>query len=205
VVDPGGLENRCSACGTGGSNPSLSAVNKRIMNYNFIHMKAKFFLYIFISLFLLFNPVKNLHAQDEMDFEEFMGMLSESFSEEQLDELSYQLPWDIKVTAYGYGDFSGDYKDDFVLAIREKGVTPDKTVDVYFLENVGDTYKVIAKKNVKTIELNIEVAFLVKDGLCFVTNRDKNNWYFTSYNIDEDNLVQVDKETFPMDIQNAGK
>jgi hypothetical protein len=168
-------------------------------------MKAKLIICILISLFFLFNPVKNLYAQDEMDFEEFMGMLSESFTEEQLDELSYQLPWDIKVTAYGYGDFSGDYKDDFVLAIREKGVTPDKSVDVYFLENVNDTYKIVAKKNVKTVELNIEVAFMVKDGLCCVTNRDKNNWYFTSYNIDEDKLVQVDKDTFPIDVQNAGK
>ena len=168
-------------------------------------MKAKLILCILISLFFLFNPVKNLYAQDEMDFEEFMGMLSESFSEDQLDELSYQLPWDIKVTAYGYGDFSGDYKDDFVLAIREKDVTPVKSVDVYFLENVGETYKVVAKKTVKTIELNIEVAFLVKDGLCFVTSRDKNYWYFTSYNIDDDKLVQVDKETFPIEIQNAGK
>jgi hypothetical protein len=168
-------------------------------------MKAKYFFSLLFSLFLLFNPVKYLHAQDEMDFEEFMGMLSESFSEEQLDELSYQLPWDIKVTAYGYGDFSGDYKDDFVIAVREKGVTADKSVDVYFLENVGDSYKVVAKKNVKTVELNIEVAFMVKDGLCFVTNRDKNNWYFTSYNIDEDQLKQVDKDTFPIDIQNAGK
>ena len=169
-------------------------------------MKAKFFfLAIFSVCFLLFST-HTLFAQDEMDFEEFMGMLSETFTDEQLDEISYQVPWDIKVTAYSYGDFSGDYKTDVILAIREKGTTPDHSVDVYFLEAIGDShYKVVAKKNVKTVELNIEVAFMVKNGVCYVTNRDKHNWYFTSYSIKNNALVQIEKETYPIDIQNAGK
>lgn len=168
-------------------------------------MKARFLLPLIISVFFVLIFTRNVKSQDEMDFEEFMGMMSETFSDKQLDELSFQVPWDIKVLSYGYGDFSGDYRDDVVLSIKEKGVTPKNTVDVYFFENIGDTtYKLIDKKNVKWIDLTIEVAFLVKEGLCYVTNRDKSNWYFTSYKIVDEKLVRVHKETFPIDIGNAG-
>ena len=172
-------------------------------------MKAKFFKALILIPFIiaLISP-RILKAQDDMDFEEFMGMVSETFTDQQLDELSYQLPWDIKVTAYGYGDFSGHGLNDFVIAVKQKDITPAGTVDVYFLENIGDTtYSLVATHNYKIYDLNIEVAFLVKDGLCYVTNRDKNNWYFTGFQInDDDSLVQVNREVFPMDnIEKAGK
>jgi hypothetical protein len=169
-------------------------------------MKAKITLHLFLPICFLLLNLNFSQAQYDMDFEEFMGMLSESFTDEQLDQMSFEVPWDIRVTAYGYGDFSGDYKTDVILAIREKGITPDHSVDVYFLEAIGESdYKLIAKKNFKTIELNIEVAFMVRDGNCYVTNRDKHNWYFTSFTIKNNKLVQINKETYPIDIQNAGK
>jgi hypothetical protein len=169
-------------------------------------MKAKNFLTISaVILFLtLFTSVSR--AQDQMDFEEFMGMMSGTLTDDQLDELSYQLPWDIKVYGYAYGDFSGDGKDDIILSVRENGVTPKNTVDVYVLENVGDsTYKLVSKENYRYYDLTLEVAFLVKDGVCCITNRDKSNWYFTSYSInDNDELVQVDKEVYPIGSEKAG-
>ena len=165
-------------------------------------MKSSIFLIVvfLFSISSLFIP-KTVHAQEDMDFEEFMGMMSVTLSDDQLDELSYQLPWDITVTAYGYGDFSGHGLNDFVIAVKEKGVTPQGTVDVYFLENIGDsTFEVVDQKNYKYFDLTIEVAFLVKDGECFVTNRDKMNWYFTGYQIDPtDSLVMVDKEVYPIE------
>jgi hypothetical protein len=167
-------------------------------------MKAKFF-FLCLVVFLVYILSVTCRAQEEMDFEEFMGMMSETFTDQQLDELSFLVPWEIKVTAYGYGDFSGDYKDDVVLAIREKYVTPPKSVDVYFFENLGDTtYKLISKKNHKYIELNIEVAFLIKSGQCYVTSRDANNWYFTSYEIKDSRLRRVETEMYPIVIQKAG-
>ncbi len=168
-------------------------------------MKAKFLLPIIIFFFFVLILARTVKSQDEMDFEEFMGMMSETFTDQQLDELSFQVPWDIKVLSYGYGDFSGDYRDDIVLSIKEKGVTPKSTVDVYFFENIGDTtYRIVDKKNLQWFELTIEVAFLVRDGLCFVTNRDNSNWYFTSYKIKDEKLVKVKKETFPFEFEKAG-
>jgi len=49
------------------------------------------------------------------------------------------------------------------------------------------------------------VAFMVKDGLVYVTNRDQSNWYFTSYDIENDNLVQINKEKYPINVGNAGR
>jgi hypothetical protein len=168
-------------------------------------MKAKIFLLVITSAFFFLSPSK-VKAQDEMDFEEFMGMMSETLTDTQLDELSYQLPWDIKVTAYAYGDFSGHGLNDVVLGIREKGVTAPGTVDVYFFENIGDTtYTLIDKENFKIYDLYIEVAFMVKDGMVYVTNRDQINWYFTSYDIENDTLVEVNKEKYPISVENAGK
>lgn len=172
-------------------------------------MKTKiFFLFLLaISLSVFYIP-KSVYAQDDMDFEEFMGMMSVNFTNGQLDELSFQLPWDIRVTGYSYGDFSGDGLNDFVIAVKQKDVTPDGTVDVYFIKNIGDTtFTVVKKKNYKFYDLTLEVAFIVQYGECFVTNRDKNNWYFTGYKInDDDSLVQVEKETYPMEtIENAGR
>jgi hypothetical protein len=172
-------------------------------------MKTKIsFILLFLIAAIIFSAPKALKAQEEMDSEEFLGMLSQTFPEELLDEVSYQLPWDIKVTAYGYGDYSRHGSDDFIIAVKEKDVTPPGTVDVYFLENIGNTtFNVVAKQNYKIYNLNLEVAFLVKDGLCYVTNRDQNNWYFTSFLIDEnDSLVQVDREVYPMEgSEKAGR
>jgi hypothetical protein len=66
------------------------------------------------------------------------------------------------------------------------------------------TYKLVKKKNYKWYEITLEVAFLVKFGKCFVTNRDDNNWYFTSYQIKEGKLIQYSKEKFPIEFENAG-
>lgn len=168
-------------------------------------MKTKIkYIIIFTFVFLLTLASKN-NAQEEMDFEEFMGMLSQTFTENQLDELSYQIPWDVTVYSYAYGDFSGDNIDDFVIAIKEKDVTPSKSLDVYFLEGTNDSYKLVKKKNYKWFEIPLEIAFLIKDGQCHVTSRDEHNWYFTSYNIDSSKIVQSNKQTFQIDSEKAGK
>jgi hypothetical protein len=140
-----------------------------------------------------------------MDFEEFMGMMSETLTDEQLDQLSYNLPWNIRVAGYAYGDFSGDGKDDFVLSIIEKDNTPSKSVDVYFFENIEDkTYTRVKKKNYKWFELTLEVAFLVKEGKCYVTNRDDNYWYFSEFEIKDNKLLSSGVEKFPIEFENAG-
>jgi len=157
------------------------------------------------TLLLLLLLVGKALSQDEMDFEEFMGMMSETMTDDQLNELSFQVPWKIKVLGYGFGDFSGDGLDDIVLSIREKDETPKKTVDVYFFENVDNkTYTLVKKKNYKWFEITLEVAFMVKEGKCYVTNRDDNNWYFTSFEIKRNKLLQFAKEKFPIEFENAG-
>ena len=205
MVESDGLENRYSGNAIEGSNPSLSAQIKQ-KTLTIKYMKVKNFLIITAAVFFLAVFTSTAKGQDDMDFEEFMGVMSVSMSDDQLDELSYQLPWDVKVYGYAYGDFSGDGKDDIILSVREKDVTPKNTVDVYVFENVDNTtYKLVSKKNYKYFDLTLEVAFLVKDGVCCITNRDNNNWYFTSYSInDNDELVQVDKDTFPIEFEKAG-
>jgi hypothetical protein len=145
-------------------------------------------------------------SQEEMDFEEFMGMMSETITDEQLDELSFKLPWEIKVLGYGCGEFSGDIYDDIVISVREKDVTPKKSVDVYFFQNIDNkTYKLIKKRNIKYVDLSIEVAFLVKEGKCFVTNKDNSCWYFTGYEIKDSKLLQVEKQKYPFEFEKAGE
>ena len=168
-------------------------------------MKAKIFIPAIIACFFILVFVRQSKSQDEMDFEEFMGMMSETMTDKQLDELSFLVPWNITVSGYGYGDFSGDYRDDVVLSIREKDVTPKNTVDVYFFENIGDTtYKLIKKTNLRWIDVPIEIAFMVKDGKCYVTHKDSENWYFTGYKIEDEKLVRVDNEKFPIEFEKAG-
>jgi hypothetical protein len=168
-------------------------------------MKHKVKITLALTIFFLLIFVRNVKAQDDMDFEEFMGMMSETMTDQQLDELSYKLPWNIKVVGYGYGDFSGDGKDDIVLSVIEKDKTPSKSVDVYFFENIDNTtYKKIKKKNYKWYEIPLEVAFLMKEGKCYVTSRDDNSWYFAGYEIKEEKLVAADVEKFPIEFENAG-
>ncbi len=168
-------------------------------------MNHKLSLVIFTALLILLFLTITAKAQDEMEFEEFMGMMSETMTDSQLDELSYQLPWNIKVLGYAYGDFSGDGSDDIVLSIREKDATPKKTVDVYFLENIGNqTYNLVKKQNYKWFDVTLEVAFLVKEGKCFVTNRDDEFWYFTGFTIAGGQLLQAEKEQYPIEFEKAG-
>ena len=172
-------------------------------------MKTKINLFVFILIIIsLFNFPRITKAQEEMDFEEFMGMMSQTFTEDQLDQISYQIPWDVKVTAYAYGDFSGHGNNDIVIALKEKDVTPPGTVDVYFLESLGDTaYTVADVYNYQYYDLDIEVAFMVKDGVCYVTHRDKTNWYFTSFQIDDNDSLEITgREVYPIEnVENAGK
>jgi hypothetical protein len=165
--------------------------------------KIKYYaLTIILALLLIISTAK---SQDVMDFEDFMGMMSETLSEAQLNELSYNLPWNIKVSGYAYGDFSGDGKDDIVLSIIERDETPRKSVDVYFFENVDNqSYKRVKKKNYKWYEVTLEVAFLVKEGKCFVTFRDDNYWYFSSFEIQNEKLISAGVESFPIEFENAG-
>ena len=168
-------------------------------------MNIRIFLLSVLSFVLLFISNTRVSAQDDMDFEEFMGMMSVSLTDDQLDELSYLLPLDIKVTGYASGDFSFDGENDIVLAVKEKKKTPKNSVDVYFFENVANTsYKLVKKQNYKYYEIPLEVSFLVKEAKCYATNRDDNNWYFTGYRIDEEKLIQDDKEVFPIEFENAG-
>lgn len=167
-------------------------------------MKLKSF--IIPTAFFIFSLLPSFaQSQDDMDAEVFLGVMSVTLTDEQVDELSYQLPWEIRITSYAYGDFSGDGRVDVVVALKEINVTPDHTVDVYFLENVNNkTYKLIRKQNVKWIELPVEVAFLAKDEVCYQTSRDQSNWYFTGYKIDDDELIQVDREVYPISNEKAG-
>lgn len=158
-----------------------------------------------LTLVFLLIFTNSSSSQEEMDFEDFMGMMSATLSEEQLDELSYQLPLKIKVTGYATGDFSYDGVEDIVIAIRDLKKTPKNSVDVYFFENVANkTYRQVKKANYKYYEIPLEVSFLVKEGKCYVTNRDDNNWYFTGYRIESDKLKQEEKEVFPIEFENAG-
>ncbi len=159
-----------------------------------------------LTLFIIpFIYTSETRSQDVIDFEDFMGMMSETLTEDQLNELSYNLPWDIKVSGYAYGDFSGDGKDDFVLSIIEKDETPSRSVDVYFFENIDNqTYKRVKKKNYKWQEIILEVAFLVKDGKCYVTYRDDSNWYFSGFEIQNQKLISAGVEKFPIEFENAG-
>lgn len=160
--------------------------------------------YLFSLVLILFTGNIS-YSQDEIDFEEFMGMMSETVNENMLDELSYQLPWNIVVTAYAHGDFSRDGAEDFAVAIRDKGNKSAKSVDVYFFENIGNkTYKLIKKINYKFYDVSIEVACIVKEGKCFVTYRDDNNWYFTGYVINDEQLIIEENEIFPIEFENAG-
>jgi hypothetical protein len=168
-------------------------------------MKLKIFFTVITALVLL-TFSNNIKAQDDMDFEEFMGMMSETMTSTQLDELSYLVPWNIRVLGYAVGDFSGDGVDDIVLSIFDKDKTPSKSTDVYFFKSIeGDKFKRVKKKNYKWYEVTLEVAFLVKEGKCFVTNRDDNSWYFTGFEIKDDKLVQAEVEKFPIEFENAGK
>ena len=46
---------------------------------------------------------------------------------------------------------------------------------------------------------------LVKGGVCYITNRDTDNWYFTSFQInDHHKFVELDKESYPIDFGKAG-
>lgn len=168
-------------------------------------MKHKI-LFLSALVIIFFSVNVTVYSQDAMDFEEFMGMMSETMTNEQLDELSFQLPWNITVMGYGYGDFSGDGGNDIAISIREKDKTPANTVDVYFFENIGDkTFNLIKKKNYKYYELTLEVAFLVKEGKVFVTNRDDDFWYFTGYAIDGGKLKQLEKDQYPIEFDKAGE
>ena len=69
---------------------------------------------------------------DAIDVEEFMGMLDGIFSDNLIDEMTYNLPDDISIYSYGIGDFTNDGYLDLAIAYKDNDC-PKKTFKVILL------------------------------------------------------------------------
>lgn len=158
----------------------------------------------YIIILILLISV-NLNAQSisksdnqsyEIDVEEFMGMLDGIYSDNLIDEMSFNLPENITIYNYDIGDFSGDgYLD---LAISYKDFTcRSKTFKVILLVNVANsTFKNVLDLEVKWRDSPFDVGFSISKSIVNITYRVNKYWVFSSYTYQDDKLKLIREEMY---------
>lgn len=134
-------------------------------------------------------------SEYEIDVESFMGMFDGVISDNLIDEMSYNLPDELKIINYGVGDFSGDGTMDIAVSMADE-TCHGKCYKVMLMVNDDNkTYRTVGELYADWKDTPYDVAFQIQDGLCLITYREGDKWKSMYYNFSNTaNLRKVNSE-----------
>ena len=125
-----------------------------------------------------------------------MDMFDGVFTDDLIDEISDNLPDELKVVNYGIGDFSGDGYYDLGIAFRDR-TCPPKTFRIVLLLNQENRHFIkILDIYAKWRDTHYDVGFTVKRNLMNIVFRREKNWIFASYTVNSGKLKLIREEIF---------
>ena len=131
-----------------------------------------------------------------MEVEEFLGLFDGVFSDALIDEISNNLPDELKVVNYGIGDFSGSGYLDLGISYKDN-TCPPKTYKVVLLVNVENrTFKKVLEFYAKWKDTPFDVGFSCRNHVMNITYRQNKYWVFSSYTYQNNNLKQIREEMY---------
>jgi len=142
---------------------------------------------LILLLLILSSPI----FSQTMTYDDFLDVAKKSLNVAALKELRIILPKDFTVTALDIGDFSGDGKNDFGLAIKPS--RSNRAIYVYlFCDSLG-SYALVHSDTLDFVELPIEIGFSISNQTCFLTHKIKDkNWSITGYSYIRNELAVTD-------------
>ncbi|MGE5496882.1 MAG: hypothetical protein ACM3Q2_02365 [Syntrophothermus sp.] len=156
-------------------------------------MKKVFLILLFISALL---PAQSI------TFDEFLEVSKEHLNTDALKELLPLFPKNFVVTSADIGDFSGDNKNDFAIAL--KPYRSNRGINIYLFCDSLSHYSLIYQDTLDFVELPVEIGFSIKQNKCFITHKIKEkNWDITGYTYLKNQLRLVDYYT--TDVINVKK
>lgn len=137
-----------------------------------------------------------------LTFEEVLDVAKGQLNIPALREIRNLFPKDFVVTALDIGDFSGDNKNDFAIAIKPH--RSNRKINIYLFCDSLDNYTLIHSDTMEFVELPIEIGFSISKEVCFVTQKLKDkNWEITGYSFQHNELSIVDH--YDTDVKNIKK
>lgn len=131
-------------------------------------------------LLILIAASSFTHAQS-VSFEDFLILSKDFLNENALNEIKSILPKEFYISAEDIGDFSGDGKNDFAIAVDPKGNRGNDIYVYLFCDSLGH-YERIFADTLKYFELPIEIGFSISKNVCYITHKLKDrSWKITGY------------------------
>ena len=159
------------------------------------------YIALIITLLLstpLFSQItsKTENQKFEVDVEEFMGYFDGIFSDELIDEVTYNLPEHVTIINYGVGDFTGDGLLDLAISYKDASCS-GKTYKVILLVNDNNKgFKRVLETDAKWRDNPFDVGFVIKGNTINITSRKNKDWLLTSYKYTENKLELVKNEIY---------
>ncbi len=136
-------------------------------------------------------------CQNGITFSEFSAKLENYFNKEMIEDITKQIPQNIKFTVWGWdvGDFSGDKNADLAFSLRvlqEKR----KIVYVYLFVDIDGYLELVYQQPFEFFEIPLEVGISIRNNLCSITQKKKNDfWKIVSFTFDNGIIALVDEYT----------
>ncbi|MGE5683437.1 MAG: hypothetical protein ACM34K_21460 [Bacillota bacterium] len=143
------------------------------------------------NIIVLIILLSSVSFSQTLSFEEFLEIAKSSLNIQAIKELRSSFPKDFVVTALDIGDFSGDNKNDFAIAIKPH--RSNRKINIYLFCDSLSHYTLVHADTLEFVELPIEIGFSISKEVCFITQKLKDkNWEITGYSFVHNELALVD-------------
>jgi len=160
---------------------------------------------LIIIVSVLFLNSANLFSQStskydvqkyEIGIEEFMGMFDGIFSDNLIDEITFNLPDELTVVNYSVADFTGDGYLDVGIVYKDKTCAA-RTFKVILLENIENrSFKKVLELDANWRDTPFDVGFAVEKNNINIVFRRNKNWIFAIYTMDNNKLKLLREEIY---------
>lgn len=158
------------------------------------------------KLFLLvlaagINTALYSQQQYDMSYSQFREFIKEEMSEAEFRSVDeyFEGKVDGLICTYEYGDFSGDEMDELVVLTSEDSFEQSSRINVYvFSGKENGRFEFVDKISYPYWKTRYEVAILIKRGVLFVTNTDRDyaKWAWNIFRIKDEKLDLMKKEIY---------
>jgi hypothetical protein len=145
-----------------------------------------FKIYLFLILLSGF-----VYSQS-VTFDEFLTKSKKVLNINSLKSINEYFPENFVVTSYDYGDFSGDNRTDFAIAVKPLK-TKSKNIYVFMFCDSANQYIPVFSDTLAYYELPIEIGFNIANQVCFITHKIKDySWTITGYSFLHNEFSLID-------------
>jgi len=164
-------------------------------------MRKIFILAIFIIATCVINDFaqsisKSDVQKNEIEIEQFMGMLDGIYPDNLIDNMSYLLPSELKILNYSIGEFSDLGYYDLAIAYKDASCSYN-TLKIILLVNIDNkSFKKVLEAEAEWRDNPFDVGFSISKNTISLTHRRNKMWLFSSYCYNNERLKLLREEMY---------